>query len=204
MKNKLTETNFKSSAGGVGHLFNKLACLGAVILTCSSASAQNLFMSDGYSGINHDLGNIYKIGPDGVPRTFRSGLNGPLGLAFDRTGNLFVASFGGEILKYSPDGMHSIFASGLSDPEGLAFDGAGNLISSSKKSCAIRIAVLKNRAAQACPASVLVWSKCCERRTLGRATALPLLSLKRQNILLRSWSDRGEAAKFFHQVVELA
>jgi len=54
-------------------------------------------------------------------------LDGPLGLAFDSTGNLFVASFSGKILKFTPGGVHSTFASGLSDPEGLAFDRAGNL-----------------------------------------------------------------------------
>ena len=48
-------------------------------------------MSDGYSGLARNLGHIYKITPDGVPSTFASGLNGPLGLAFDSAGNLFVA-----------------------------------------------------------------------------------------------------------------
>ena len=49
MKNKQRETQFKSAFGVAGHLFGKIACLGAVILICSSAAAQNLFMSDGYS-----------------------------------------------------------------------------------------------------------------------------------------------------------
>jgi hypothetical protein len=84
-------------------------------------------MSDGFSGIARNLGNIYKIGPNGVPSTFASGLNGPLGLAFDSAGNLFVASFGGTILKFTPGGSRSTFAIGLNDPEGLAFDSAGNL-----------------------------------------------------------------------------
>jgi sugar lactone lactonase YvrE len=119
----------QSAPGMTGRIFRRVIALGAVIVSCSSASAQNLFMSDGYSGLAHNLGHIYKIGPNGAPSTFASGLNGPLGLAFDKTGNLFVASFGvgGEILKYSPGRVHSVFASGLSGPEGLAFDGAGNL-----------------------------------------------------------------------------
>jgi sugar lactone lactonase YvrE len=127
MKNKPTETKFKSAPGVRRDLFSRVACLGALILICSSAAAQNLFMSDGYSGIERDLGNIYKIAPDGVRSSFASELNGPLGLAFDSTGNLFVASFGGAILKFAPDRTQSIFASGLNDPEGLAFDAAGNL-----------------------------------------------------------------------------
>jgi sugar lactone lactonase YvrE len=127
MKNKQTETKFKSALGVACYLISRAVCLGAVILICSSASAQNLFMSDGYSGIARNLGHIYKIPRDGMSITFASGLNGPLGLAFDSTGNLFVASFGGTILKFTPGGRQSTFASGLNDPLGLAFDSTGNL-----------------------------------------------------------------------------
>ena len=83
MKNKLTKTWFNTALGIPSHLFGRAASLAAVIVICSSAPAQNLFMSDGYSGIARNLGNIYKIAPDGVPSSFASGLNGPLGLAFD-------------------------------------------------------------------------------------------------------------------------
>ena len=126
MKNKQTETKFKSTLGMAGGLFSRLACLGGLILICSSASAQDLFVSDGYGGIEHNLGHIYKFPPNGVPSTFASGLNGPGVLAFDRVGNLFVG-LGGQILKFTPAGSRSIFASGLNGPGGLAFDGAGNL-----------------------------------------------------------------------------
>ena len=108
-------------------MIGSVLCLGAVILICSSASAQNLFLSDGYSGIAHNLGNIYKIGPNGVPSAFASGLKGPLGLAFDSTGNLFVAGFDGAILKFTPNHVRTTFALGLNQPEGLAFDSADNL-----------------------------------------------------------------------------
>jgi sugar lactone lactonase YvrE len=127
MKNKQAETKFKSTLCVARHLFSRVACLGALVLICSSAAAQNLFMSDGYSGIERDLGNIYKIAPDGGRSFFASELNGPLGLAFDSTGNLFVASFGGAILKFAPDRTQSTFAIGLNYPEGLTFDSAGNL-----------------------------------------------------------------------------
>jgi sugar lactone lactonase YvrE len=126
MKNKVTETKFHAALGIAGHLSSRALCLGAVILVCASASAQNLFMSDGYSGIDHDLGNIFKIAPDGVRSTFASGLDGPAGLAFDAAGNLFVASFLGNIYKFTPDGGRTTFASGL-NAAGLAFDAAGNL-----------------------------------------------------------------------------
>jgi len=127
MKKKLTETKFKSPYGIAGHSLTRSAWLSAIILICSSALAENLFMSDGYSGIARDLGNIYKITPSGAPSTFASGLDGPLGLAFDRAGNLFVAYGGGAILEFTPGGTRSTFAVGLNQPEGLAFDSADNL-----------------------------------------------------------------------------
>jgi hypothetical protein len=57
MKAKLTKVKSESALGRVRQLFSTTACLGAVILICSSASARNLFMSDGYSGIEHNLGH---------------------------------------------------------------------------------------------------------------------------------------------------
>src|SRR6266566_4101932 len=105
MKNKQTETKFKSARGVAGHLFSQVLCLGALILICSSAPAQNLFVS---------AGNIYEFTPAGVRSTFASGLDGPEGLAFDSAGNLFVADTftSGAIYKFTPDGMRSTFALG--------------------------------------------------------------------------------------------
>jgi hypothetical protein len=48
------------------------------------------------------------------------------GLAFDPTGNLFVAD-GHSIFKYAPDGTKSTFAEGLRYALGLCFDDKGNL-----------------------------------------------------------------------------
>ncbi len=45
MKTNLTKTKFKSIFSTVSQFFSRAACLGAVILICSSASAQNLFVS---------------------------------------------------------------------------------------------------------------------------------------------------------------
>ena len=69
MKTKLTAAKSKSALARVRQLFSTTACLGAVILICSTASAENLFMSDGYSGIAHNLGNIHKLTPSGTPST---------------------------------------------------------------------------------------------------------------------------------------
>ena len=57
-------------------------------------------------------------------------LNNPTALAFDHSGNLFVADHGAEtIFKFTPDGTRSVFVTGvrLSDGNGIAFDAADNL-----------------------------------------------------------------------------
>src|SRR3954447_18331318 len=127
MKNRKMETRFDSVLPGAGQLIRRIICLGTVILICSSASARNLFMSDGYSGLQHNLGHIYKFTTRGAASTFRSGLDGPEGLAFDVAGNLYVTSFLGHIYKFTPGAARTTFTSGLNDPMGLAFDSAGNL-----------------------------------------------------------------------------
>jgi len=57
-------------------------------------------------------------------------LNNPTALAFDHSGNLFVADHAAQtIFKFAPDGTRSVFVTGirLSDGNGLAFDTADNL-----------------------------------------------------------------------------
>lgn len=84
--------------------------------------------------------NIYKFAPDGTRTIFADSSafppnNGPIDLAFDRFGNLFVSTESGlvndssnVVLKFTPDGVGSTFASGLAHyPRGLAFDRNNNL-----------------------------------------------------------------------------
>ena len=106
--------------------------MGAAILTCSSASAQNLFVS----GRDAGGGEIFKFTWDGGQSIFASGFYKPWDLAFDSAGNLFVVDYmivGGDlvgnaaIFKITPNGMLTIFASGLSYASSLAVDKAGNL-----------------------------------------------------------------------------
>ena len=57
-------------------------------------------------------------------------LNNPTALAFDHSGNLFVADHSAQtIIKLAPDGTRSVFVTGvrLSEGNGLAFDAADNL-----------------------------------------------------------------------------
>lgn len=130
MKTKIIEATFRSAVGVAGQLFRKIAWLGAVILICSSASAQNLFVS----GTDANGGEIFKFTWDGRQSIFASGLYRPSDLTFDSAGNLFVMDF--EILdsvgdtaifKITPNGMQSVFASRLSYLSSLAFNQAGIL-----------------------------------------------------------------------------
>jgi DNA-binding beta-propeller fold protein YncE len=95
-------------------------------------SAGNLFAAD-VTGQT-----IYKFAPDGTrsvfvgPEAFTDPETGPVGLAFDQFGNLFVSTAvfpynGDAILKFTPRGVKSMFASGLPNPRGLIFDRAGKL-----------------------------------------------------------------------------
>ena len=69
-----------------------------------------------------------EVTPAGVVSTFASGFDYPDGLAFDASGDLFVANVGGNtVSEVTPAGVVSTFASRLSVPIGLAFDPAGNL-----------------------------------------------------------------------------
>ncbi len=57
-----------------------------------------------------------------------TGFSSPVGMAFDRAGNLFVAEWGaGRISRITPDGARSTFADGLSGPSGLAIDTEGRI-----------------------------------------------------------------------------
>lgn len=71
---------------------------------------------------------VIQVDPAANTTVVASGFSRPRGLAFDSSGNLFVAELLTDtIRKISPGGSVSIFASGISHPVGLAFDSAGNL-----------------------------------------------------------------------------
>jgi sugar lactone lactonase YvrE len=62
---------------------------------------------------------------------FATNLNNPWGLAFDRSGNLYVSNSGDNIVyRFTPGGYGSIYSYGitlLNDPRGIGFDSRGNL-----------------------------------------------------------------------------
>src|SRR5438477_1420667 len=124
MKTRRMETKFKFTLRAARHLFGRLVCFGALSLICSSASAQNLFVSsDAVGNISSSAGgNIYELDPNGVRSIFASGVSGAL--AFDREGNLFVTA--DKIYKFTPSGARTTFASFLGAWP-AACDNAGNL-----------------------------------------------------------------------------
>ncbi len=72
--------------------------------------------------------SVYKIGRDGVARAFVSDLLNATGLAFDRSGMLYVSSRAeGNIYQITPDGHRSIYAGGMGIATGIAFDAYENL-----------------------------------------------------------------------------
>ncbi len=77
----------------------------------------------------HPANLVRPFADDGTPLPTLAPGSGPTGLAFDASGNLFVAyQTGGNIKKFAPDGSDlGNFAAGLAGPWGLTFDGSGNL-----------------------------------------------------------------------------
>jgi sugar lactone lactonase YvrE len=141
MKTKVTETKFKSALGLATRLFSTVTSLGAVILICSSASAQNLFVSGSACGGSESPNDaacaaIFEFSWDGVQSIFASGLNSSGDLTFDSAGNLFFVSCSAcftphrslVIYKVTPNGVWTTFASDSRPYTAyLAADQAGDL-----------------------------------------------------------------------------
>ena len=64
---------------------------------------------------------ILEFNPTGVQNTFAMGLNFPLGLVFDASGDLFVAEnplfSAGDILRFESAGTLTVIASGIGIPQ---------------------------------------------------------------------------------------
>ena len=121
-------------------LRNMLLSLGVFFALAISTHAQNLYVSlHGALCGPHCTdfsGSISEYTPDGMQSTFASGLARPRGLAFDSSGNLFVAVTyfapphqpHARILKFPPLGQRSVFGNfALSFAEGVVTDGGDNV-----------------------------------------------------------------------------
>jgi hypothetical protein len=107
-------------------LFAGIVCAGAILLMAASAPAQNLFVSTLVSD------DIIEIAPGGSQSTFATGMYYPTGIAFNSSGDLFVANsaldagLAGYITEITPNGTPSTFASGI-DPKAVAVNSAGDV-----------------------------------------------------------------------------
>jgi sugar lactone lactonase YvrE len=104
----------------------RLVFSGAVLAAtfASTARAGTLYVGNSDPAVN----TVVEITPpSGTPTTFAS-TSTPYGLAFDTSGNLYVANDApGTVSKVTPGGTVTQFASGFSEPTGIAFDSSGNL-----------------------------------------------------------------------------
>ena len=102
---------------------------GFVMLLSSTAQGQNLFVTGGINGPDHQ--GIVEFAPDGSSSILTTNVHAPEGLAFDSAGDLFEAdSFTSTIYKFTPGGAQITFATGVGHmygPCGLAFNSAGDL-----------------------------------------------------------------------------
>jgi sugar lactone lactonase YvrE len=107
---------------------NALCCFASYLLLVASskstccAAPGDLFVAE------YGSGKIYEFNSSGGSSVFASGLNGPAGLAFDKSGNLYASIYwDGTVDKFTPSGGSSTIATGIYKPQSLAFDSSGNL-----------------------------------------------------------------------------
>jgi sugar lactone lactonase YvrE len=99
------------------------AVCGLFFLINLPAGADDLYVAD---FVNN---TVEQIDPSGHSSVYvSSGLSGPMGVAFDNSGNLYIGNwYSGTIVKVASNGQSTLFATGLNYPRGMACDSAGNL-----------------------------------------------------------------------------
>ena len=104
-----------------------------VFATGTSGITAEVFDSSGnlYAANGHDHA-VYKFDSHGHKTTYATiGQNYPLGMAFDASGNLYIAEVTTkDILKIKPDRSSSILTTFSNAPYGIAVDASGNILTS--------------------------------------------------------------------------
>jgi DNA-binding beta-propeller fold protein YncE len=113
------------------HQFALFFTFGLAFLVTSICAYGDYVYYSCYGYTENLIVKMDSIGNQSVFASFPTADVYPVGLAFDKKGNLYVANVkpDGSIIKIGPNGTQSIFAS-LSNPRGLAFDNEGNLYTS--------------------------------------------------------------------------
>ncbi|MGH8095062.1 MAG: NHL repeat-containing protein [Chthoniobacterales bacterium] len=135
--------NSETSTGSSGDILYLSDFGDSTVLQYDSAGNQSSFTSafvNGATGIALDAaGNVYvstgtngieKFGPNGsdLGAFASTGLNLPMALAFDHTGNLYAANYAGNTVeKFAPDGTDLGPFANVIRPTGVAFDATGDL-----------------------------------------------------------------------------
>ena len=84
------------------------------------------------------MGLAQALGPGDPTTVFASGFTNPCRMAFDASGDLFVADLGvGQIYRVTPDGTRSLFNDDIADPRGVTFDAFGNLLVTTRTDTAV-------------------------------------------------------------------
>jgi sugar lactone lactonase YvrE len=133
-------TIYKFTPTGVQSTFGTMPFLS---LGLAFDGAGNLFAACAGSPDVPNSAAIYRFTPDGTRAVFVGqsafgNFNGPAGLAFDSSGNLFVTTENANpmgtdtILKFTRNRVETTFATGLDWPRGLAFDRSGNLFAANR------------------------------------------------------------------------
>src|SRR5438128_451950 len=108
----MTQINASLNVHCRGRILAALFTLVAGLSTAGMASAASgdLYISDSTDGI------VVKIDSAKTKTIFASGVGQPEGLAFNQSGDLFVADGVSTIYKITPAGTKTVFASGLNAP----------------------------------------------------------------------------------------
>ncbi len=78
------------------------------------------------------------LGPGDPTTIFASGFTNPCRMAFDASGDLYVADLAaGQIFRVTPDGSRTLFSDDITDPRGVTFDAFSRLLVTTQTDSAV-------------------------------------------------------------------